>query len=268
VTQDRFVQIIKDLQNYTCDRPLNLLFRFDTSVETQTHNDNMLKHFNYNLNATILAQTNSQVMFGSEFKEPHVLEELLCDHPNWKQLKSILLSGAEFPLNDISHEERSHDLEYHRNRDNHKSALRNKKILDDLIETDICHGFALPLPVDTYKYFPFASIAPLGCQEQETINAQGEKNPKFRMTHDQSFPGPSGKSVNLQVQKEKLPPCMYSFVLSRILHYIVDLCKRHPTTRIYLCKIDLDSAYRRCHLSSNTATECFTIYNDTLLLAL
>jgi hypothetical protein len=32
--------------------------------------------------------------------------------------------------------------------------------------------------------------------------------PKFRMTHDQSFPGPSGLSVNLWVEKEQLPNIM------------------------------------------------------------
>jgi hypothetical protein len=44
---------------------------------------------------------------------------------------------------------------------------------------------------------PNASLAPLGCQTQESINEFGERITKHRMTHDQTFPGPSGKSVNL-----------------------------------------------------------------------
>lgn len=31
---------------------------------------------------------------------------------------------------------------------------------------------------------------------------------------------------------------------------------------------DIDSAYRRCHLSADTASECLTIYNNMLLMAL
>ncbi len=72
-------------------------------------------------------------------------------------------------------------------------------------------GFALPLSIEILNLIPNASLAPLGCHEQETINELGEWIPKFWMTHDQSFPGPSSLSVNLRVIQELLPPCMYSF---------------------------------------------------------
>ncbi len=244
------------------------MFRFENTTEAAHHNAIVLEQYNFDLNKAILAQNSSQVMYGSEFKHPRLLEKILHDHPNWQHLKQILLFGATFPLNPISEKDRHDDLTYHLNRGNHKSALDNKHILDKLIEEDITRGFALPLPIQLYKLLPNASIAPLGCQEQETINENGEKIPKFRMTHDQSFPGPSSLSVSLRVDKSLLPPCMYSFVLCRILHYIIDLRRRHPTRKIFLCKFDLDAAYRRCHLNSTTATECLTVYNNTLLMAL
>jgi hypothetical protein len=100
------------------------------------------------------------------------------------------------------------------------------------------------------------------------INELGEKIPKYHMTHDQSFPGPSGNSVNLRVIKEALPSCMYSFVLIRSLLYIVNLRMKHPTSKIFICIFDLDAAYRWCHLSGSTATECLTIHDNTLILAL
>jgi hypothetical protein len=104
--------------------------------------------------------------------------------------------------------------------------------------------------------------------EQSTINELGERIPKHRMTHDQSFPGPSLLSVNLRVIKEQLPQCMYSFVLLRTLHYIIDIRTRYPSTPIYISKFDLDAAYRRCHLAGTTATECLTVHNNMLLMAL
>jgi hypothetical protein len=88
------------------------------------------------------------------------------------------------------------------------------------------------------------------------------------MTHEQTFPGPSGKSVNLRVKPELLPPCMYSFALLRILHYIISIRQRHPKTEIFISKFDLDAAYRRCHLSGQTAHECLSIHNNTLFMAL
>jgi hypothetical protein len=94
------------------------------------------------------------------------------------------------------------------------------------------------------------------------------KLPKFRMTHDQSFPDPSGLSVNLRIKKDSLPTIMYSFVLLRSLHYICSLRYRYPNKKIFICKVDLDAAYRRCHSSSSTAQESLTVYDGLLFMAL
>jgi hypothetical protein len=61
---------------------------------------------------------------------------------------------------------------------------------------------------------------------------------------------------------------MYSFALLRIIHFIVNTRKRFPATRIYLCKVDLDAAYRRCNLSSSTSFESITLFKGLLLVAL
>jgi len=88
------------------------------------------------------------------------------------------------------------------------------------------------------------------------------------MTHDQSFPGPSLQSVNKRVKSSELPPIMYSFVLLRTIHYIIGVRQRHPSVRIFLCKFDIESAYRRCTLSVETAMESLTIFGSFLLVAL
>jgi hypothetical protein len=138
----------------------------------------------------------------------------------------------------------------------------------DPISEDVERGFSLPLPMDVLFKIPNASLAPLGCHKQETINESGNRVPKYRMTHDQSFPGPSNLSVNLRVIKTKLPPITYSFVLIRAIHYICSVRLRYPSTKIFMCKVDLDSAYRRCHLSAETAQESLTSYDNLLFMAL
>jgi hypothetical protein len=110
---------------------------------------------------------------------------------------------------------------------------------------------------------PHATLAPLGCIDQETINERGEHTSKFRMTHDQSFPGPSGHSVNERVIKEALPNCMYS----RMLHYIISIRSRYHSGKIFISKFDLDSPYCRAHLSGSTALESLTIHEEALLIA-
>jgi len=87
VTQEEIVQIIRDLQNYaTPDQPQQLLFQFENNFEAASHNAMILHQFNFNLQDAITAQQNTQIMFGSEFKHPRFLEELLSDHPNWVKL--------------------------------------------------------------------------------------------------------------------------------------------------------------------------------------
>ena len=52
---------------------------------------------------------------------------------------------------------------------------------------------------------------PLGLAEQLSINVKGECYTKQLVTHDCSFPGPSGLSVNNQVQQELLQLRFYGF---------------------------------------------------------
>jgi len=119
-----------------------------------------------------------------------------------------------------------------------------QKKIQELIQEDIKIGFALILPVEILQFIPNSSLAPLVCQEQSTINTSGEKVSKFRMTHDQSFLGPSGSSVNMQVDTSKLPPCRYGHCLRCIIHYIISLRHHYPKTKIFICKFDYDAAYR------------------------
>lgn len=65
------------------------------------------------------------------------------------------------------------------------------------------------------------------CQEQMTIDVSRKKIPKFRLTHNQSFPGPSGTSVSMRVDPSKLPPITYECCHRRIIHYILSLHHHH-----------------------------------------
>jgi hypothetical protein len=168
----------------------------------------------------------------------------------------------------MSQEDRNMDIAYHCNRGNHKSLEKYSSFIEPVITEDIERGFALPLLLDVLEKTKGASIAPLGCHKQSSINAFGELVPKYRLTHDQSFPGPSGLSVNIHIRKEFLPLIMYSFVLSRLIHYIVNVRRILPSTKIYICKVDMDAAYRRCSLSCETSWESLTIFDGLLLVAL
>ena len=68
------------------------------------------------------------------------------------------------------------------------------------------YGHDSPLTLECLKYFHNISIAPIRVIEQETIDKHGNAITKLWMTHDQSFPGLSGLSVNSRLIVEEPPP--------------------------------------------------------------
>jgi hypothetical protein len=268
LSKQRFVEILRSLQATPGPQmnPPRFLFKF--TKEAAEFNAKILADNNFDLDKIIRQQHPSQISYSSLFRSSLQLQELLCAHPLWIQLKDILDHGASFPLDEISDTDRKFDLTFHLNRGNHKSAMLYHQILQDIITEDIERGFALPLPVSVLHSLPKASLAPLGCVKQSMIDASGSRSFKHRMTHDQSFPLPSNLSVNLRVQNNKLPPIMYNFVLLRSIHYILSLRHRHPSTKIFICKFDIDAAYRQCSFSSKTAFESLTIFAGLLFVAL
>jgi hypothetical protein len=260
-------------QKYTLQDSLHnnkTLFLFEPTKDAATHNANVLACYNFDLHEALLAQKNTQLFYGSEFKKSTDLEHLLQFHPLWKHTKTTLEMGGNFPLEEIDDNLRIQDNNFHLQRGNHKSATDNTKILSAMLAEDVSKAFALILPIEIIPYInKKISLAPLGCPEQSTINENGERISKHRLTHDQSFPGPSTLSVNKRVIQNFLPPTnAYGFALKRMIHYIVSLRQNNPSTKILISKFDFDAAYRRCHLSAKSSYECCTIHDKLLYMHL
>ena len=236
------------------------------------YNEKVLALFKYDLGAAIAFQRDSPVFYGSEFQAVEKLESLLHLHPLWDRMKTYLSKGCTFPLKPISTEDRIADCQFMFDRGNHKSATNEAgaALASGLMQEDVAHGYSLPLPTSCIdKLAPFGSIAPLGVQLQNTLNELGETIPKWRMTHDQSFPAEGSKtSVNLRTIAEELPECRYGRALIRLLHLIVGMRARYPTTPILIGKFDLKAAYRRAHLSPQTTMESMTVLDDLLEVSL
>jgi hypothetical protein len=105
------------------------LFLFQLSPAAAGYNAKVLADHGFNLDQIIAKQHPSQISYGSEFRDPALLEELLDQHPFWSHLCNILSNGASFPLNDISPEDRENDLIFHANHGNHQSAIKNINVL-------------------------------------------------------------------------------------------------------------------------------------------
>ncbi len=76
VTQSRFVQIIRELQQNVSQPMSNPSFQFERSPSAALHNANILRLHNFDWNVVISAHHPGQISHGSEFQSSSDLEEL------------------------------------------------------------------------------------------------------------------------------------------------------------------------------------------------
>ena len=218
----------------------------------------LVKH-NFDLEKAIDAQQHSPLGYGSEFRPTQHLKRIFGSHPCWIRMESILSLGAEFPLDELDESSRASDLQEALAFGNHKGASSNPALLKQLVEKDVSHGYALPLPLAKISRLPGGALmAPMNIMRQNTIDEQGRIVEKDRLTHDQSYKWGSGTSVNSRVDKSKLLPCMFGATIRRIANLAVALRRKFPNLPIVASKIDFKSAYRRLHLAAATAIQTCT----------
>ena len=245
-------------------------FRFEWSDDAARHNLTILRTFRLDLAAALAAQPFSTITPGSEFRPAHLLAPLLSHHPLWPRFRERITLGAEFPLTSIADTDRRADLQAILSRGNHKSARGHEAKLTVMLKEEVSRGWQLPaLPKEAALELPGCEVAPLGVVPQMTIDENGKRQPKLRLTHDQSFnpiPG-ERRSVNRVVMAE-LTPARFGRALMQLLHYICLLRRRFPGERLLLTKVDCKSAYRRIHLQATTAMKACIVFAGLLLVAL
>ena len=225
----------------------NTDFAFEFSEEATSQNSRLLQHHDYDLARALQQQQHSPLATGSEFKAVPILHHLCRGHPLWQRLQQYLSDGVDYSRATITDNVRLSNLTSAINRGNHKSASDHPEVLQRLVQDDVSRGFILPISVQCLCKLNNAEISPLGVVKQSTINETGSIIPKFRGTHDQSFPPAEGLSMNDRIDTAKLLHCNYGFTMRRLIHSIVTVRLQHPTSHIVISKVDLDKAYRRLH---------------------
>ena len=229
---------------------------FKVSPQAAEYNFHMLRGHNFDLNKLLndMSDGTSVTSYGSEFKAPSELSNLLQRHPRWQALSKLLKEGSSWPLQSIPEAQRSKDLEAALARGNHKTADQHGSFLATALSKEVVKGWELILPAARAKELPGLVVSPMGVAEHIGIQADGTFAPKARLTHDLSFPGfTSEESINSRVIEDNLEPCMFGHALLRIIHRIVHLRTMYPNTIIWIRKEDAKSAYRRVHLNASMA---------------
>jgi hypothetical protein len=141
-------------------------------------------------------------------------------------------------------------------------AQKDEKALAALLTDDVTRGYSPPLPLDQVRNIGL-SLQPMGVTIQTTINEQNGIVSK----HDSTFEVLTGIPChNKRMKMEELVACRFGWTLLRILHLVVSLRERNPTTPIYTQKIVWSNV--RGHCSASTALECATQCGDLRLVPL
>jgi len=215
------INIIGDIKGQPSPSPMKQEFAFELTKEAAEKNYWLLKKYGLHLSRAIDAQKSSPLSYGSEFKPPHILKRIYRNHPLWPRMEQLLINGSQWPLVEISEEDREADLHEALVFGNHKGAVSKPKLLKALITADVRHGYRLMIPRDKIARIPSACLAPMNIMHQFTLNASGNIVDKEHLTHDQSFKWQSGTLVNSRVDKDKLQRCMYGHCLMWLLCWIV-----------------------------------------------
>jgi len=237
-------------------------FMFKNNRDAAKYNTKLIKFNDYDLEKTIQKQKNTILSPGSEFRSIPNLQKLLLHHEDWDEIKSIISRGCDYQLEpDPNEATRLQDLQAMLDRGNHKSAKsdENAPALMKAFDKEVSRGWLLPITIESLTKIKKLSIIPLGVATQSSIDEFGNRIPKKRVTHDASFPAPSGNSVNNSVQEELLQSCIYGQCLHRVLHGIHNIRLKHENKKIYMSKYDMDAAYRRLHSMIQHSLKCVTV---------
>ena len=232
---------MESIANAAVPTPLKSPIEFEFTMDAATHNSNLLEQVGYNLGKFINNHPGSTISYGSELRPVEQLEPLLIHHPSYERFKLNHLNGIDYPVNDLSKEDRISMLDRSIERGNHKSALNEEQrpTVTKLMAQDVELGFGIPLTIESVRKMPGAEVYPVGCQDQLTINERGEVIPKKRVTHDLSHNRKEGQSVNQRVREEEIPGVIFGYAMLRMLRMIHHLRWNHPNDRILCNKIDM-----------------------------
>jgi hypothetical protein len=267
-----FIDAIRTICGTLSPTPSKPPIRFELSDEAALYNAELLDSVDCDLGRLIREHSASTLGFGSEFRGVGELRPLLSRHPHFPQLEALLTEGMPYVFTrELSTGEKESEVASMLARGNHKSAQQEQEKVGELLAKDVLHGFAIPLPAGFVSRIPGAMVQPLGLVQQWTVDEEGRRKIKYRLTQDLSFSADQNgepKSVNSRVDMSAYAEMVYGWCLPRILHYVVSLRRNNPGLLILISKYDYSDAYRRIAHSAGAATQTIAINGNTAYMSL
>ena len=140
-------------------------FKFQLSEESAKHNWHVLEKYNLDLEKALGNNQDTQLGFGSEFKNTELLGKILSNHPLWNRLSKQLKEGASYPLEKANEKELEEDVIEAISFGNHKGVLENDELFQNMMEDDVTNGFSLVIPLEKIVNLKKVILAPMNIAE-------------------------------------------------------------------------------------------------------
>ena len=264
------MKAIKEVAKSKVVTPQAPPIRFDLSKESVEFNSELLTKSDLDLEKFLAKNQETTLNFGSEFRPIGDLEKILGAHPNFTFFSGVLAYGMDYRFKEeISEDQRIEEVVAMTKRGNHKSVQEDSEAVAELLAKDVRQGFSLPVSPDLIPKLANAMVQPAGVVKQFSLQSDGSRSLKRRLTQDLSFPltFPSA-SVNKRIDMEAYVEMIYGWCLSRVIHFIVALRLAHPLLRIFIMKYDYSDAYRRVAHSPTAAAQSIIIFASVAYIAL
>jgi hypothetical protein len=265
-----FIKNLRTVFHATVPTPTKSPIHFDVLPSALAHNSRLLESCDHDFERFLNNKGTTTLSPGSEFRPLDQLILILGTHPNFPELAEIVTTGMPYRYKvKLSETDRTTELNAMLARGNHKSAEDEPTAVKKLLLKDVTHGFSMPVLPSIVPRLLCALVQPLGVAKQTTLNAQGQRILKYRLTQDLSY-SLTGmcKSVNSRIDMDCYSEMIYGWCLIRIIHYIVALRARYPTHHILISKYDYSDAYRRIAHSASAAIQSIAVFAGVAYIAL
>jgi len=264
---------VDEVRNVTTSEPPKVRgpsVRFSLAEEDLDNNEEVLRRNDHDFQKVMEELKGTTAYYGSEFRDPNVLEPILGKHPAFGYLSDLFRTGMPYHFTaELTEEERKGEMEEQIQRGNHKSASTDPDKVSALLAKDVKHGFSMPVRVEALKELKGAMVQPCGLATQFGLMPDGSRKLKKRLTHDLSYSLTMPEtSVNSRVDMARYPEMVYGWCLSRVIHFVVALRVKYPDTKILIAKFDYSDAYRRVSHASSSIAQTIIVWAGIAYIAL
>jgi hypothetical protein len=267
---DSWVTKITQVAQTPCPTPEKSVIRFDLSADSLEANGSLLIEHEFDFADLLESQKGSTVWHGSEFRSKDHISTVLGAHPILDYLEDTFSEGMSYHFNsEISEESRRNEVKTLLARGNHKSAEEKIEVVERLLAREVKHGFCMPFAAKLVPKVKGALVQPCGLATQFSLQADGSRKEKERLTHDLSFStNEERNSVNDRIDMSRYPEMFYGWCLLRTIHFIVCLRCDNPGRKIFISKYDYSDAYRRISHSAQAAVQTIIVLAGIAYLSL